>query len=323
MSRVRRSFGGFAKGHNVDESELAAMTKSTFRGLNTLQASYLQPSFYHVPSPSEVVQRMYEKTVTTDSLDIRIPKKTLELVAEKLVEYYEQERGTKYPVPVVLRAMSAWLTGRINALTADMEELLTSPGRSEAIEFRRLLEKAFAKQDAIGPQPITSEQEATIFNGNRAFSIEKMRAMIAYIGGNGKEIYKTKLNKLLFYSDFVNYYLFGHSISGARYIHFPYGPVPDGYDNVLNDLSASGAIQVVKGETFELIKGGNEPLSQLATKLSENERTTLDWVLKNFGNLSANEISELSHNEKAYRFTRPGEEIAYEYAKFFERLPGK
>jgi uncharacterized phage-associated protein len=80
---------------------------------------------------------------------------------------------------------------------------------------------------------------------------------------------------------------------------------------------------VVKGQTFELIKGGNEPLSALANKITENERTTLDWVLKNFGNLSANEISELSHNEKAYRFTRPGEEIAYEYAKFFEKLPGK
>jgi hypothetical protein len=37
--------------------------------------------------------------------------------------------------------------------------------------------------------------------------------------------------------------------------------------------------------------------------------------------MSAGKISEYSHREKAYRFTKPGECIAYEYAKFFQKLP--
>ena len=53
--------------------------------------------------------------------------------------------------------------------------------------------------------------------------------MIAHIASSESDIYKTKLNKLLFYSDFINYYLNGTSISGAKYVHLPYGPVPDSY----------------------------------------------------------------------------------------------
>jgi hypothetical protein len=46
-------------------------------------------------------------------------------------------------------------------------------------------------------------------------------------------------------------------------------------------------------------------------------------VLQQYGSLSSKAISELSHREKAYRFTKQGEEIAYEYAKFFINLPEK
>jgi uncharacterized phage-associated protein len=46
-------------------------------------------------------------------------------------------------------------------------------------------------------------------------------------------------------------------------------------------------------------------------------------VTKAYGDMSASQLTELSHREKAYRNTRTGEEIAYEYAKFFEKLPLK
>jgi undecaprenyl diphosphate synthase len=39
--------------------------------------------------------------------------------------------------------------------------------------------------------------------------------------------------------------------------------------------------------------------------------------------MSASQLTELSHREKAYRNTKTGEAIAYEYAKFFENLPPK
>jgi len=47
----------------------------------------------------------------------------------------------------------------------------------------------------------------------------------------------------------------------------------------------------------------------------------LVWVLETYGNMSSGEISDLSHNELAYKFTRPNQPIAYEYAKFFKYRP--
>jgi hypothetical protein len=123
---------------------------------------------------------------------------------------------------------------------------------------------------------------------------------------------------LLFYSDFVHFYDHGASISGARYVHLPFGPVPDRYEGMLAKLSATGMIRVQRGQGFELIRAGSEPVTDV---LTDEERDSLDWVLDTYGSLSARAISDLSHREMAYKHTRPGEPIAYEYAKFFERLP--
>jgi len=254
----------------------------------------------------------------TDSVNFVLPKRTLESVAGKLAKAYHQETGNEYSIPIIRSAISAWLDKHFDSITAQLDDLI-SPGGPDAFEFQRHLERAvrdMTRNLHTGAVPI--EAEVNVFNGNRMFSFEKLAAMTAYIADKGNSIYKTKLNKLLFYADFVNYYLHGQSISGARYVHLPYGPVPDRYENLLEDLSAYGAIQIVKSQTFELIQSGEKAD---ATNLTHYESRTLDWVLDNYGKLSTTEISELSHREKAYRFTRPGEEIAYEYAKFFETLP--
>ena len=161
-------------------------------------------------------------------------------------------------------------------------------------------------------------REEAVFTGQRIFSFEKLAAMTAYIAAHSKDLYKTKLNKLLFYSDFINYYLNGVSISGSRYVHLPYGPVPDSYESTLQNLALSGMVEIIRGQGYEVIRAKDEPITAV---LNNRERETIDWVLENFGQMSAADISEFSHREKAYRFTRSGEYIAYEYAKFLQKLP--
>ena len=51
------------------------------------------------------------------------------------------------------------------------------------------------------------------------------------------------------------------------------------------------------------------------------QKKVLDWVSDTYGKMSASEISEFSHLEMAYKFTEPNEPIAYEYGKFFKKLP--
>ncbi len=50
--------------------------------------------------------------------------------------------------------------------------------------------------------------------------------------------------------------------------------------------------------------------------------TKLDvWTVKNGKLTGFKEYADTSAASNAHHFTRPGEEIAYEYAKFFETLP--
>ena len=105
-------------------------------------------------------------------------------------------------------------------------------------------------------------------------------------------------------------------------VNLPYGPVPDQVEQVIDHLAAVGRITKSQvqglGRNAQLLKPGRQPESDA---LTDDEKQVIDWVLATYGDLSPTKISELSHREKAYASTRPGEQIAYEYAKFLENLP--
>jgi uncharacterized phage-associated protein len=79
-------------------------------------------------------------------------------------------------------------------------------------------------------------------------------------------------------------------------------------------------IDIARQNSADLIRAGENPAKQFLTR---DERQTLDWVLDRYGSMSASQLTEISHRERAYKNTKTGEEIAYEYAKFFENLPFK
>ena len=251
---------------------------------------------------------------------VTVPAEQISRTALRMQEFYSKEYGEELPEWMIVDALAAWLEHRFEAVTEDLEIVLASPGRNETNEFRRYLEESMqsVRMEAHAEAVAQISREEAVFSGNRIFSIEKLAAMAAYISSRGKDIYKTKLNKLLFYSDFVNFYLNGTSISGARYVHLPYGPVPDRYESVLQNLALTGMVEIIKGPGYDVIRAKDEPITAV---LNNKERETIDWVLDNFGQMSASDISEYSHREKAYRFTKSGEYIAYEYAKFFHKLP--
>jgi uncharacterized phage-associated protein len=217
----------------------------------------------------------------------------------------------------------------------ELGEVITSPHLTESQNFRRILEErmeaaARAPLAATAAASATAASSATaaepsIFTGARTYSPEKLGAMIEYIAAKGRDIYKTNLNKLLFYSDLTHYYLYGRGISGATYVNLPYGPVPQDVETVVDDLAAAKRIAKVdvpdRGTNAQLI----EPAAADEGKdqLDESEKRLLDWVLDTYGDMTPGQITDYSHAEKAYKYIRPQEPIAYEYAKFFEKLPPK
>lgn len=153
-------------------------------------------------------------------------------------------------------------------------------------------------------------------NGFRSFDFDKFCAMVVYFANRCDMLLKVKLLKLLNYSDMLFYKENGISISGARYVHLPYGPVPENYQVLFGMMEAKNIahidIQFINGYERHEIKADTVNLNMY---LSSEELAVLDRVYLKFENFGSAEISEYSHCEKGYRETKQGEIISYAYAK--------
>ena len=118
------------------------------------------------------------------------------------------------------------------------------------------------------------------------------------------QLWKTKLNKLLFYADFSMYQQTGFWISGMKYRAIDMGPVPNNFNSVFEFLANHGAVEIQHipfpdGGTGEKFMPG--PAKQFdAQFFSEKELEILKSVAARFNNTSTNEIIKVSHKEKAW-----------------------
>lgn len=131
--------------------------------------------------------------------------------------------------------------------------------------------------------------------------------------------YKTKMNKLLFYADFLNFRNCGFSISGMQYVAIDYGPVPDNFQSIFEYLLNKGYIKR-KNRHFP---SGNEgtiftPSDKYqfdASLFTNAELKILDTVAHKFKDTSASDIKEISHLEQAWiKNENDKATISYEYA---------
>lgn len=153
-------------------------------------------------------------------------------------------------------------------------------------------------------------------NGFKAFDYEKFCAMVLFFAHKSSELLKTKLMKLLNYSDMIFYKENGISISGLKYAHLPYGPVPDNFDMLLGKMEADhiAHIDVFYDGAYE--KHQVVPECDIPEDiLSEKEIEVLERVYEKFKDFGSSDISDYSHKEKGYRSTKKGEIISYAYAK--------
>lgn len=156
-------------------------------------------------------------------------------------------------------------------------------------------------------------------NGYRAFDYDKFCAMVLFFAHKSSELLKTKLMKLLNYSDMIFYKENGISISGVRYAHLPYGPVPENFDILLGTMAANhiAHIEVFYDNGYE--KHQVIPEEEIPDGvLSGDELEVLERIYNKFANFGSVDISNYSHKEKGYAETKKGEIISYSYAKDIE-----
>ena len=141
-----------------------------------------------------------------------------------------------------------------------------------------------------------------MYNGFSEMNCDKLQSMVRFlILREGAGICPTKLNKEMFYSDFLHYRRHGLSISGLQYRAIQYGPVPEHYDTIYDNIEG-----VVKESFFAhdyeavLLKCSDE-IKSSATPLSQDEQETLEDVSSILRPMSTSDVVELSHKEEAWK----------------------
>lgn len=144
--------------------------------------------------------------------------------------------------------------------------------------------------------------------------VRKLQEMMVYFAGQ-TGTWRTKLNKLLFYSDFLHFRRFGASISGARYVRMQYGPVPADFYGVQARLVDDGSIDErpahagdCEGTVFAALRQADMAL------FAESEVAVMADVAAHFTGWSASRISEFSHREPAWLEAEDRATIPYEKA---------
>lgn len=194
----------------------------------------------------------------------------------------------------------------------------------EAYENERISEKTYNKiEDKLRVsfkeivknyviEMLTHTQDE--YNGYRKFDIDRLLNLIGYIADN-TELYKTSLNKYLWYIDFANFKKNVRSITGLRYMKYTYGPIIENFK--YNDILDCFDEKFYKEEhedgdkiTIKIKSKENYDLSLF----SESELQTIDEVLHILKEKKSSEISAMSHKESGWIKNKEKDLISYEYA---------
>jgi transcriptional regulator with XRE-family HTH domain len=138
-----------------------------------------------------------------------------------------------------------------------------------------------------------------IYTGFITPNLKKAREMVVYFA-QACSPFTTKMNKLLFYADFLNFKRTSYSISGMTYQAIPRGPVPLRYDGLYGNVSD---IVERKDEYFTNDVSGERFVGKKefdATNFTQEELNTLEKVVDRFKNTPTKDIELISHDEPAW-----------------------
>ena len=154
---------------------------------------------------------------------------------------------------------------------------------------------------------------------------EKLRELIIYVSTlseQDRNFGATKLNKLLFYTDFLAYQRFGLAITGQEYQALPQGPAPRRLKPVMDRMKRSGDVKIEtrKVGRFEQLRTVPIRTADLS-KFSGKEVDLVRDVVERFWNLNATEISNESHLFLGWQLGIQGETIPYTTVLIGARKP--
>lgn len=146
-------------------------------------------------------------------------------------------------------------------------------------------------------------------------SQKKLQELILYISmkSEGDEGFgKVKLNKLLFFSDFLAFLYHGAAITGQDYQALQQGPAPKAMLPVLNAMQKRGELAVREKEYHGLKQQRLFSLRPPDTSVFDPKEIALvDEVITKHWGQNGTDVSEKSHKFIGWALAKQGETIPY------------
>ena len=149
--------------------------------------------------------------------------------------------------------------------------------------------------------------------------VEKFKQVLLYIlskVGGKPNVGQTVLYKLLYFIDFDYYEKFEEQLIGARYMKNTHGPTPIAFAKIIKELEQDGKIETVKSKFYKFdqtkyLVNPNTPID--LTGLSGTDIAHIDWELSRLSDLTASQISALSHKDTPWLVAKEKEIMGYEF----------
>jgi Protein of unknown function (DUF4065) len=145
----------------------------------------------------------------------------------------------------------------------------------------------------------------------------RLRELILYIAAKCSDDPKfnaTKLNKILYFADFLSFRDHGEPITGAEYLKLEHGPAPKAMKRIQEELIQSCEIEIERRKIIDYSR--NVVVAKGAANLAsftERDLKLVNMVIEELWGRTASEVSEASHGI-AWQVANMQDSIPYEAA---------
>ncbi len=203
----------------------------------------------------------------------------------------------------------------------------------EEIQVGRILTPELAPQIVLKNKSASLRKYKTDFGKTKVFKdepyyrisepqeyVEKFKQILLYILskiGGKPNIGQTVLYKILYFIDFDYYEKYMEQLIGARYIKNTHGPTPIIFSKIIKELEKAGKIETIKSKfyKYDQTKYLINPDTKIdLTGLSAKDLAHIDWELNRLSDLTAVQISDLSHKDTPWLAAKDKSILEYEFS---------
>jgi len=148
--------------------------------------------------------------------------------------------------------------------------------------------------------------------------VDKFRQILLYVlkkVGGKPNVGMTVLYKLLYFIDFDYYEKYENQLIGLVYLKNHHGPTPKLFEKLISDMTQKGDVEVIKSKFYQypqikyLVNPVVEPDLSI---LNGTEQEHIDWELQRLSDLTASQLTDLSHKDVPWISAENGKSLDYE-----------